>query len=192
MKFLKLCKQLKRRIVVIKSMLKNYEGINQMKSKKDLVDISTTKLNEFALSLINISELYEKNLNSVKMICLLDDTLKIQFRDMSLIVFNTFKYIAYLEYESILNQRATFRKVRAELKNSFPTRKTTSYKTLAFIILEIIILLNDSIENDKISKNFMANFIKTSLKLHIFEKNYLKTNSLKKIVAETFNIKKEI
>lgn len=160
-----------------------------MESKKELVNISTTKLNEFALSLINISELYEKNLNSVKMICLLDDTLKTQFRDISLIIFNTFKYIAYLEYGSLLNQRATFRKVRTELKNSFPTRKATSYKTLAFIILEIIILLNDSIDNDKISKNFMANFIKTSLKLHIFEKTYLKSNSLKKIVAETFNIK---
>ena len=68
------------------------------------------------------------------------------------------------------------------------TRKTTSYKTLAFIILEIIILLNDSIDNDKISKNFMANFIKTSLKLHIFEKTYLKNNSLKKIIAEIFNV----
>lgn len=163
-----------------------------MKSKKELINTSTIKLNEFALSLINISDLYEKNLNSVKMICLLDDTLKTQFRDISLIIFNTFKYIAHLEYESILNQKATFRKIRAELKNSFPIRKTTSYKTLAFIILEIIILLNDSIENDKISKNFMANFIKTSLKLHIFEKTYLKTNSLKKLVADTFNIKKEI
>ena len=178
--------------MVIKSILRKHENINTMKSKKDLVNISTTKLNEFALSLINISELYEKNLNSVKMICLLDDTLKTQFRDISLIIFNTFKYITHSEYESLLNQRATFKRIRAELKNSFPTPKTTSYKTLAFIILEIIILLNDSIDNDKISKNFMSNFIKTFSKLHIFEKTYLKNTSLKKIVAETFNIKKEI
>lgn len=160
-----------------------------MESKKELVNISTTKLNEFALSLISISNLYEKNLNSVKMICLLDDTLKTQFKDISVIVFNTFKYIAYLEYKSLLEQRTTFRKMKSELKNSFPNRKTTSYKTLAFIILEIIILLNDSIDNDKISKNFMSNFIKTSLKLHIFEKTYLKSNSLKKLVAEIFNVK---
>ena len=160
-----------------------------MESKKELVNISTTKLNEFALSLISISNLYEKNLNSVKMICLLDDTLKTQFKDISVIVFNTFKYIAYLEYKSLLEQKTTFRKVKSELKNSFPNRKTTSYKTLAFIILEIIILLNDSIDNDKISKNFMSNFIKTSLKLHIFEKTYLKSNSLKELVAEIFNVK---
>ena len=35
----------------------------------------------------------------------------------------------------------------------------------------------------------MANFIKTFLKLHIFEKNYLKNNSLKKLVTEIFDIK---
>lgn len=99
-----------------------------MESKKELVNISTTKLNEFALSLISISNLYEKNLNSVKMICLLDDTLKTQFKDISVIVFNTFKYIAYLEYKSLLEQRTTFRKVKSELKNSFPNQKTTSYK----------------------------------------------------------------
>ena len=121
-----------------------------MKSKKELINISTIKLNEFALSLINISELYEKNLNSVKMICLLDDTLNEQFKDISLIIFNTFKYIAYSEYQSILEQKATFRRIKSELKDSFPVQKTTSYKTLAFIILEINILLNDSIDNDKI------------------------------------------
>ncbi len=163
-----------------------------MKSKKELINISTIKLNEFALSLINISELYEKNLNSVKMICLLDDTLNQQFKDISLIIFNTFKYISYSEYQSILEQKTTFRRIKSELKNSFPVQKTTSYKTLAFIILEINILLNDSIDNDKISKNFMANFIKTFLKLHIFEKNYLKSNSLKKFVAEIFDLNKII
>ncbi len=161
-----------------------------MKSKKELVNISTVKLNECALSLINISEIYEKNLNSVKMICLLDETLNKQFKNISLIIFDTFKYIAHSECGTIISQKATLKKIRSELKNSFPVQKTTSYKTLAFIILEIIILLNDSINNDKISKNFMANFIKTSLKLHVFEKNYLRTNSLKKLVAETFNINK--
>lgn len=159
-----------------------------MKSKKELVNISTIKLNEFALSLIDISNLYEKNLNSVKMICLLDETLNNQFKDISLIIFNTFKYIAHSEYKSILEERTTFKKVKSELKNSFPIKKTTSYKTLAFIILEIIILLNDSIVNDKISENFMSNFIKTFSKLHIFEKTYLKNNYLKESVAEIFNV----
>lgn len=159
-----------------------------MESKKELVNISTVKLNELALSLINISELYEKNLNSVKMICLLDETLDKQFKNISLIIFDTFKYIICSEYEGILEQKTTFIRIKSELKNSIPVQKATSYKTLAFIILEIIILLNDSISNDKISKNFMANFIKTFLKLHVFEKSYLKTNSLKKLFVETFNI----
>ncbi len=163
-----------------------------MVSKKELVDISTTKLNQFALSLINISDLYEKNLNSVKMICLLDETLDKQFKNVSLIIFDTFKYIVHPEYEGILEQKTTFRRIKSELKNSIPVRKATSYKTLAFIILEIIILLNDSINNDKISKNFMTNFIKTFLKLHVFEKSYLKNNSLKKIVDETFNLKNKL
>lgn len=157
-----------------------------MESKKELVNISTTKLNEFALSLINISNLYEKDLNSVKMILLLDEILKAQFKDISLIVFNTFKYIAYLEYKSILEEEITFRKVKSELRNSSSIRKNTSYKTLAFIILEIIILLNNSIDNDKISESFMSNFIKTFSKLHIFEKTYLRNNYLKKLVTEIF------
>lgn len=112
-----------------------------MESKKELVNISTTKLNEVALSLINISNLYEKNLNSVKMICLLDETLNIEFKNISLIVLNTFKYIAYLEYQSTLEERTTFKKVKSELRNSFPIQKITSYKTLLTLYFEPIIKL---------------------------------------------------
>lgn len=144
-------------------------------------------LNEMALSLINISNLYENNLNSVKMICLLDETLNNQFIDTSSIIFNTFKYIIKLEYEAFRNQKINYKVIKNKLKHLTVIEKKTSYRTLAFIILEIIILINDSIDNEKVSKDFFLNFAQSFYKLYIFEKKYLDSNLLKEIIEETFS-----
>ena len=81
----------------------------------DITISISRNLNEISLSLIKISDLYENNLNSVKMICLLDESLRSQFEEISSIE-NVDKKIAELLQELYANGKLTDKNVANELQ----------------------------------------------------------------------------
>lgn len=155
----------------------------------DITISISRNLNEISLSLIKISDLYENNLNSVKMICLLDESLRSQFEEISSIIFIAFKYIVNLENNTFSYKEINYKEIKRKILSSSLVKKKTSYRTLSFLILEIIVLINNSIDDNKISKDFYLNFAQSFYKLYIFEKKYLKSKILKEIIKEIFNIK---
>ncbi len=156
------------------------------KSVKTIINI-LRNLNEISISLINISSFYKNNLNNPEVIKLLDEVLNNQFKDTSLIILNTFKYLIALKNDDLLIQKLREEDIKDKLSSFAITNKDTNSETLAFIILEIVILLNDSIYNES-SKEIYLNFVKSFAKLYVFEKQNLKSNLLKKIIKDIFNL----
>ena len=155
-------------------------------SIKTVINISRD-LNEIALSLINISNFYKKNLSHTEVISLLDETLKNQLKDTSLIILNTFKYMIALKDNNFLNNKLNEEDIADKLNNFIILKKDTKFETLAYIIIEIIFLINDSIYSES-SKEVYLNFVKSFSKLYIFEKQNLETNLLKEITKEILNL----
>lgn len=143
----------------------------------DIVITSTIKLNEIAVSMIHASNTQQDYRNNVQMICLLDELLNSQFRNSLEIALNTFVYM------SLKNETNDFPKIDInkflDKQNDFCAKKNfDSFRTFAFLIFEIIILINDSIDNQKITESFFSNFIDCFNKLNNFEKEHLRSNIL--------------
>lgn len=145
-------------------------------------------LNEIALSLMNISSFYKDNLEHKELIKLLDEALKNQFKDTSLIILNAFKYLIILKNNTFLIERLKEEKIKDKLNDFIITEKDTKLETFAFVILEIIIQLNDSIYNESMEEIYL-NFVKSFSKLYIFEKQNLGSNLLEELIKKVFVMK---
>ncbi len=154
---------------------------------KAIINISKS-LNKIALLLINISSIYKNNLNNPEVTKLLDEILKSQFKDTSLIILDTFKHMITLRNNDLSTQKINEYAIKDKLQNFIIIEKDNEFETLAFIILEIIILINDSIYNES-SKEIHLNFVKSFSKLYIFEKQNLEEKSLKNIIKKIFDLK---
>ncbi len=145
-------------------------------------------LNKIALLLINIANFYKNNSNNPEVAKLLDEVLKSQFKDTSLIILNTFKHMITLRNNDLSTQKINEDDIKDKLESFIIVGKNNEFETLAFIILEIIILINDSIYNES-SKEIHLNFVKSFSKLYIFEKQNLEEKLLKNIIKEIFDLK---
>ena len=154
---------------------------------KNIVNVSKT-LNEIAISLMNISSFYKDNLECKELTKLLDEALKNQFKDTSLIILNAFKYLIILKNNTFLIERLKEEKIKDKLNDFIITEKDTKLETFAFVILEIIIQLNDSIYNESMEEIYL-NFVKSFSKLYIFEKQNLGSNLLEELIKKVFVMK---
>lgn len=121
---------------------------------KAVINISKS-LNEIA---------HKNNSNNPEVKKLLDEVLKNQFKDTSLIILNTFKYMIALKSNDLSTQKINENDIKENLHSFIILEKNTKFETLAFIILEIIILIDDSIYNES-SKEIHLNFVKSFFKI---------------------------
>lgn len=152
--------------------------------KENLINLATKELNDIAISMIKASETYKNHFSSIKMILLLDELLETQFRNSLSIIINTFEYMDLLKKDFKYFDKKDIGQSLTVCNNSSIDIKSDSFRTFAFVIFEIIILINDSIDNEKISKYFLSNFTLILSKLFILEKEYLKSNISMKAIQE--------
>lgn len=142
----------------------------------NIVNNVTIKLNEIAVSMMNISHTQQSCISSVKMICLLDDLLATQFKNSLEMTLNCFKYISLKENKAIDFSKIDIEQILNSEENNFVEKKSDSFRTLAFLIFEIIVFLNYSIENEKITERFFQNLVSVFNKFFIFENIYLQSD----------------